>query len=112
MFVRVFPWLATGLFCTFVGAGSIVAAPPWAKVVLFKHLEAKPHETYPLTSENGPWTIMAATFCGDGAAEQAQELVYEIRKQYKLPAYSYQKKFEFSKPVVGKGLDTHGERAD
>ena len=55
--------------------------------------------------------IMATTFSGEGAEEQAQELVYELRKEYKLPAYSYQKKFEFSKPVEGKGLDTHGEAA-
>jgi hypothetical protein len=37
-------------------------------------------------------------------------LIYELRKQYKLPAYSYQKKFEFSKPVRGIGLDPQGEQ--
>jgi hypothetical protein len=108
MFARSFSWLATGLLVCLATA-PVVAAPPWNKMVLFKHLEANPSEMYPLTSENGPWTIMAATFCGEGAEQQAQELVYEIRKQYKLPAYSYHKKFEFSKPVEGKGLDNRGE---
>jgi len=93
-----------------VGAGHTMAAPPWAKMVLFKHLEADPNEMYPINDSNGPWMILAASFSGEGAEEQAQQLIYELRKDYKLPAYSYQKKFEFSKPVEGKGLTPQGER--
>ncbi len=81
---------------------TLSAAPPWAKMVVFKHLEAKQHEMYPITDQNGPWLIMAATFTGEGAEQQAAELVYELRKEFKLPAYSYQKKFEYSKPVRGR----------
>lgn len=87
-----------------------LAAPPWAKMVVFKHLEADPNEMYAITQDNGPWTIMVATFNGDGAAEQARELIYELRKDFKLPAYSYQKKFEFSKGVKGRGIDRYGEQ--
>ncbi|MBI3839015.1 MAG: hypothetical protein HY288_13935 [Planctomycetia bacterium] len=96
--------LAGGIWCP--GAG---AAPAWSKLVLFKHLEADPAEMYPITEDNGPWMIMAATFSGDGAAEQARQLIYELRKEYKLPAYSYQKKFEFSKGVQGRKIDRYGE---
>ena len=88
---------------------AVWAAPPWTKLVLFKHLEADPAELYPISDENGPWMIMAATFSGEGAEEQARELIYELRKGFKLPAYSYQKKFEYSKPVRGKGLTPQGE---
>jgi hypothetical protein len=88
---------------------TLSAAPPWAKMVVFKHLEAKQHEMYPITDQNGPWLIMAATFTGEGAEQQAADLVYELRKEFKLPAYSYQKKFEYSKPVRGRGLTATGE---
>src|SRR5262249_10263125 len=86
------------------------AAPPWTKMVLFKHLEADPNEMYAISDDNGPWMILAASFSGEGAEEQAQQLIYELRKEYKLPAYSYQKKFEFSKPVEGNGLTPQGDR--
>ncbi|MEX0978863.1 MAG: hypothetical protein WDZ48_08435, partial [Pirellulales bacterium] len=88
---------------------SLCAAPPWNKLVLFKHLEADPGETYEVTDSNGPWMIMAATFSGNGADEQARALIHELRKDFKLPAYSYRKKFEYSKPVRGKGLTPQGE---
>ncbi len=109
MFGRSISWLATGALAWLACCQPLGAAPPWAKVVLFKHLEADPNEMYPITDQNGPWMIMAATFSGEGAEDQARQLIYELRKKYKLPAYSYQKKFEFSKPVLGKGVDTRGE---
>jgi hypothetical protein len=85
------------------------AAAPWSKIIGFRRLAADPTELYPVADTNGPWTIMAATFSGDGAEEQARKLIYELRSEYKLPAYSYQKKFEYSKPVQGKGLTPQGE---
>lgn len=102
-------WIVLGIAFLTVSTGSAEAAAPWNKLVLFRHLEADPHEMYPLADTNGPWTIMAATFSGDGAADQAKKLIYELRKDFKLPAYSYQKKFEYSKPVQGKGLTPKGE---
>ena len=50
-------------------------------MVVFKQLEARPDEMYPITDENGPWMIMAATFSGDEAEDQARELIYELRKE-------------------------------
>jgi hypothetical protein len=85
------------------------AAPPWKKVAIFKPLAADPGEMYPITDANGPWMIMAATFEGEGAEEQARALIHELRKDFKLPAYSFRKKFEYSKPVQGKGLTPQGE---
>ena len=72
------------------------AAPPWNKLVVFKHLETDPKEMYAIDEDNGPWMIMAATFSGEGAEDQARQLIHELRSEFKLPAYSYQKKFEFS----------------
>ncbi len=61
-----------GAFVVLAASPSLRAAPPWAKMVLFKHLEADPHELYPIADANGPWMIMAATFSGEGAEEQAR----------------------------------------
>jgi hypothetical protein len=100
-------WLVLGALLALAGAAE--AAPPWSKLVLFKHLEASPDEMYPITDGNGPWMITAATFSGEGAEEQARKLIYELRKEFKLPAYSYQRKFEYSKPIQGKGLNPQGQ---
>ena len=51
---------------------------------------------------------MAATFTGDGAEDQARALVKELRTRYKLKAYTWQKKFDFSKPIEGRGVDRFG----
>lgn len=100
-------WLLTlTIFCA---AGStLLAAPPWAKLVPFKHVEAKPDSLYPVSESSGPWMIMATTFSGEGAEDQARELIYELRKKYGLNAYSYQKKFDFSKGIQGRGIDRYG----
>ncbi|MEX2112029.1 MAG: hypothetical protein WD845_02530 [Pirellulales bacterium] len=104
-----FSWFALAMVATLLAARPLVAAPPWARLALFKHLEADPQELYPISENNGPWTIMAATFTGDGAADQARELVYELRSEYKVPAYTYQKEFDYTEPVEGKGLTPYGE---
>ena len=54
-------------------------APLGKRLIPFKRIDADPNKSYPLTAENGPWLIMAATFSGEKAREQAQELVYELR---------------------------------
>ena len=96
------------LFALIAAAGPAEAAQPWSKLGPFTRLEADPDCMYPLSEDNGPWTIMATTFSGPDAETQARELVYELRKKYKLPAYTYQKKFDFTKGVEGKGIDKYG----
>jgi hypothetical protein len=85
------------------------AEPVWNKLVVFKHLEADPNKNYAIDQNNGPWMIMAATFNGDGAADQARRLVHELRSEFKLPAYTYEKKFDFTTPIEGKGINPYGE---
>ena len=90
-------------------AADAPAATPWSRLVPLRRIESDPEKEYPLSENNGPWMIMATTFSGDGAQEQARELVHELRKRYRLPAYTYQKKFDYTKPVEGRGLDRYGE---
>ncbi len=84
------------------------AAPLWTDMVSLKAIDADPNKTYSLGETNGPWMIMACSFSGDGAEKQAQELVYELRKRYKLPAYINKEQFNFGDPK-GLKLDRNGE---
>src|SRR5262249_14643571 len=106
---RTVSWLVLGVVFSLLAPGLLPAAAPWTKLALFKRLEADPRQLYPITDPNGPWMIMAATFSGEGADEQARQLIHELRKDFKLPTYSYQKKFDYSKPVRGQGLTPQGE---
>lgn len=63
---------------------------------------------YALTQEHGPWLIVAASFSGDGAEKQAQELVQELRERYRLSAYLYEMSFNFGEESPGRGLDEYG----
>jgi hypothetical protein len=84
------------------------AAPPWSKLLTFNRVDADPETSYRLSEENGPWMIMACSFSGEGAEEQARELVYELRKRYKLPAYTYEAEFHFG-TTQGRGIGKFGK---
>src|SRR5215471_13734323 len=52
--------------------------------------------------------IMATTFQGNNAREQARQLVFELRSRYRLPAYTYEKAFDFTKPERCIGFNPDG----
>jgi hypothetical protein len=85
------------------------AAPPWTGFLTSQRVEADPNNSYTLSESNGPWMVLATTFSGDEAEADAKKLVQELRKKYKLPAYSYRKKFDFSGPVEARGVDRFGK---
>ena len=73
-----------------------------------RRVEAEPGKSYKLAESHGPWLIIATTFAGPGAEDEATELVLELRRRFKLPAYTYQKTYDFTDPVEGRGLDRYG----
>ncbi len=96
------------IFITLVATcGSVVAAPPWGDLISFRTVDADPNQAYTLAEDNGPWMVMACSFSGEGAEKQAKELVYELRKKYKLPAYTYRGRFDPGE-AQGRGLDELG----
>lgn len=99
-------WVA--LCATIAISAVAMAAPPWAGLVSMNNVSADPEKTYALGEENGPWMIMACSFSGDGAEKQANELVLEFRKRYKLPAYVYKAQFDLGE-AEGRGLDKYGK---
>ncbi len=88
---------AWGLVAWTALSGAASAAPPWQKLALFKRIDADPEKSYPLTEEQGPWLILVTTFIGEGAEERAARLCYELRKDYKLQAYTHRVHFDFAK---------------
>lgn len=87
---------------------SEAGAAPWNN--LFTRVECDPAKSYPLTKDQGPWMIMAASFSGDGADQQARELVLELRKKHKINAYVFDRVFDYSEPVAAGGLTPSGEQ--
>ena len=89
---------------------STVHASPFGSWNPFKEkVSADPEQSYLLTEANGPWTILATTFVGDGAEEEAHALVIDLRKNLNLTAYLHKKRFDYSKPLVGKGVNRFNE---
>lgn len=91
-----------------VGGSLAWAATPWKTLIPFKRVEADENARYEVTESSGPWMIMATTFRGKESEAQARELVMELRKRYKLPAYAHKKRFDYSKGAQGRGLDRYG----
>ncbi|MGA2064120.1 MAG: hypothetical protein ABSG86_04085 [Thermoguttaceae bacterium] len=84
-----------------LGAGMSAAAmavPPWAQVLGTDRVKADPNQQYLVAEQDGPWMIMACSFSGEGARQQAHDLVLELRKRYKLPAYSHKVQFKLDDP--------------
>ncbi|MCA9175487.1 MAG: hypothetical protein KDB14_13475 [Planctomycetales bacterium] len=81
----------------------------WRKFIpLGKGVEADPRAEYTLTEKHGPWLILCASFAGENAESEAQALVMELRKRYRLEAYKHRQSYDFSQPVVGRGFSRTG----
>jgi len=104
---------ATFVLATFVSAAwgawnTAAASPPWMRLIAFDRVEADPAGDYRLTEQNGPWLIMACSFSGEHAEQQARDLALELRKRYKLRAYTHRMRFEFGE-TAGRGIDRYGD---
>ncbi len=64
--------------------------------------------SYELKAENGPWLILAAAFEGNTAKEQAEQLANELRRDFKLTAYTMNKQFDYTQSEIGSGFDKNG----
>lgn len=102
---------AAALLVAFVlspGEETARAAKPWEKLLPFKKIDADPEKSYRVTDSNGPWMILATVFRGDNAEQKAHELVLELRKTYKLPAFVHEKVFDYTHQVRGRGFNPDG----
>ena len=53
-----------------------------------------------LEDTNGPWLIMACSFSGKDAEQQAHDLPLELRKRYKLEAFVHKADFKLTIPTA------------
>ncbi len=104
---RLLPILLLFVGGTFWGWGALYGMPI-DRLFTLQKVEADPNKTYELTPQNGPWMIMACSFSGPQAMEDARALVLELRSRYKLPAYVYRKSFEFGDEDLPRRIDRYG----
>lgn len=66
-------------------------------------------DRFQLTQQSGPWLILATTFSGEGAQEQARDLCHELSQTLRLPAYVHEMTFDLTDDQpVGRGVDRYG----
>ncbi|GHT22691.1 hypothetical protein FACS189419_05600 [Planctomycetales bacterium] len=58
-----------------------------------KSVEAEPGKEYILTETDGPWLIHLKAFSGTAARQDADALVFELRKSLNLNAFQYEMSF-------------------
>jgi hypothetical protein len=63
---------------------------------------------YPLAEKDGPWLVLATTFRGEGARDDARQLVQELRSAHRLQAYTHEKAFDYTGEQRGVGLNPDG----
>jgi hypothetical protein len=97
-------WTVVSVLCL---AWAAKAAPPWNNLISLKNVDADSNQAYKVSEDNGPWMAMASSFSGEGAEKQAHELVLELRKRYKIPAYIYFGHFDPGE-AQARGVDKYG----
>ncbi|MFM7842875.1 MAG: hypothetical protein ACKPEY_01410 [Planctomycetota bacterium] len=101
--------LALGVSLAGIWTADLGAAPPGFSLIPFKRVDGDPDKSYELTAENGPWTIFATSFAGEGAEKQAHDLIIELRQKHKLPAYMHKQHYDFTDNVQGLGVNKYGD---
>ena len=87
--------------CLFGWQVEIASAQLNVRRMFRKKVDAQEDQTYELGDQNGPWLILCASFRGEDALRQANDLVFELRKVHRLDAYIYRKQFDFSEQMQG-----------
>jgi hypothetical protein len=83
-------------------------AQGWLPASWFGGAEADSQAMYPLAEKDGPWLVLATTFRGEGARDDARRLVQELRGTHRLEAYTHEKAFDYTGEQRGKGLNPDG----
>lgn len=80
----------------------------WLPTSWFSAGEIDPQAMFPLAENDGPWLVLATTFRGEGARDDARSLVQELRRDHKLKAYTHEKSFDYTGKQQGLGLNPDG----
>ncbi len=104
-------WLVSSLmgFALLLTDDAAYAKSPFS-LVRFTRSKDVAKSSHLLTEDNGPWMIFAGSFAGQGAENDARQLVQELRSRYRLAAYLHKKNYDFTQSVEGQGFDKFGSR--
>jgi hypothetical protein len=80
----------------------------WLPTSWFSAGSTDPQAMYPLAEKDGPWLVLATTFRGEGAREDARKLVQDLRGSHRLQAYTHEKAFDYTGAQQGIGLNPDG----
>ncbi|MEI8071392.1 MAG: hypothetical protein WCI09_07385 [Planctomycetota bacterium] len=80
----------------------------WLPTSWFSGTAVDPQAMFPLAENDGPWLVLATTFRGDGARDDARRLVHELRRENKFEAYTHEKSFDYTGKQKGLGLNPDG----
>jgi hypothetical protein len=89
-------------------AAESAAQSGWLPTAWFSQDSIDPKAMFPLAESDGPWLVLATTFRGEGARDDARRLVQELRGPHKLKAYTHEKSFDFTGNQRGLGLNPDG----
>jgi hypothetical protein len=70
----------------------------WSNLMAGNRVEADPAKPYLLKEEQGPWIIMAYSFNGEQAQDQAHDLALELRRRYHVEAFVHPMRFALDDP--------------
>ncbi len=93
---------------TALSSSHAVGQRGWLPTSWFSTDSIDPQAMFPLAEKDGPWLVMATTFRGTGARDDARRLVHELRKKHKLTAYTHEKSFDYTGKEQGLGLNPDG----
>jgi hypothetical protein len=80
----------------------------WLPTTWFSKQKIDPQAMFPLSERDGPWLVLATTFRGEGARDDARRLVQELRGRFKMRAYTHEQAFDFTGAQRGLGLNPDG----
>lgn len=66
------------------------------------------NDVWSLSEKDGPWLVLATTFRGEGAREDACSLTRELRDQHGLEAFTHKREFDLTEKPQGLGLNPDG----
>ncbi len=91
-------------------AGDVVADGGWLPASWFAASGGDATAMFPLAEKDGPWLVLATTFRGDAARDEARRLAHELRDRHGFRAYTHEKAFDFTGRQPGAGLNPDGTR--
>ncbi len=80
----------------------------WLPTTWFAPTQVDTQAMHPLAENDGPWLVLATTFRGESARDEARRLVQELRSRHKLDAYTHEKSFDYTGRQQGIGLNPDG----